>query len=108
MHKICALVVMLLLAGAPVYADISQGEAAFERGDYEAALGEFRPLAAAGDARAQYYLGLIYYHGEGVKQDYAEAADWFHKAAQQGSVQFVGIIPLQSKSLNERLVLLAR
>ena len=32
-----------------------------------------RPLAAEGDARAQYVLGLIYYNGRGVAQDYNEA-----------------------------------
>lgn len=40
--------------------------------------------AEQGDAKAQYDLGHIYYHGEGVRQDYAQAARWYHKAADQG------------------------
>ena len=31
---------------------------------------------------AQYYLGLMYWYGRGVKQDYAEAVKWFTKAAE--------------------------
>ena len=41
--------------------------------------------AEQGDAEAQYNLGVSYYNGEGVAQDYAEAAYWFHKAAEQGN-----------------------
>ena len=40
--------------------------------------------AAKGDSDAQFNLGQLYYNGEGVKQDYAEAAAWFRKAAEQG------------------------
>ena len=54
-------------------ADFRDGLAAYERGDYQTALREWRPLAEQGDAQAQYNLGLMYYHGTGVSQDYAEA-----------------------------------
>ena len=33
---------------------------------------------------AQYNLGLMYYRGHGVLQDYVEAMKWFRKAAEQG------------------------
>ena len=47
-----------------------------------------RPLAAAGDARAQSVLGLLYYRGQGgVPQDKVEAAGWFRRAADQGDPQ---------------------
>lgn len=42
--------------------------------------------AEQGDARAQYLLGMLYATGDGVPQDYKEAAKWFHKAAEQGDV----------------------
>ena len=29
-------------------------------------------------------LGFCYYHGKGVTQDYAQAANWFSKAKEQG------------------------
>jgi hypothetical protein len=41
-------------------------------------------LAAAQDADAQYNLGEMYKDGRGVPQDYAEAARWYRKAADQG------------------------
>ncbi|MGB6290648.1 MAG: tetratricopeptide repeat-containing serine protease family protein, partial [Desulfobulbales bacterium] len=37
-----------------------------------------------GRANAQYNLGLLYKKGQGVKQDYQEAAKWYRKAAEQG------------------------
>ena len=44
-----------------------------------------REKAEQGDAKAQYNLGWMYYKGEGVPQDDAEAAKWFRKAAVQGN-----------------------
>ncbi|GMU91321.1 MAG: hypothetical protein AMXMBFR4_03790 [Candidatus Hydrogenedentota bacterium] len=43
-----------------------------------------RSKADGGDADAQYELGTLYYRGEGVGQDFAEAAAWYRKAAEQG------------------------
>lgn len=58
--------------------------------DSEAALKEFSPLAAKGDARAQFELGYMYERGKGVPQDYKESLFWFRKSAEQGnaSAQF--------------------
>ena len=42
-------------------------------------------LAEKGDADAQADLGVCYYKGWGVKQDYVEAVKWFRKAADQGN-----------------------
>ena len=44
----------------------------------------FRRAANQGFAKAQFNLGLMYYNGDGVAQDYKEAAAWFRKAADQG------------------------
>ncbi|MDF1553281.1 MAG: tetratricopeptide repeat protein [Deferrisomatales bacterium] len=40
--------------------------------------------AAAGDARAQYQLGVAYAKGDGVEADDREAAQWFGRAAEGG------------------------
>jgi hypothetical protein len=40
--------------------------------------------AKAGDEVAQYKLGYDYYLGHGIAQDYAQAAIWWKKAAEQG------------------------
>ena len=46
-----------------------------------------RAKAEQGDAEAQLNLGNGYYHGEGVPQDYAEAAKWNRLAAEQGHAE---------------------
>jgi len=60
-----------------------KGFGAYDRGDYETALKEFRPLAEQGLSQAQYNLGLMYAEGEGVAQDYQEAVRWYRLAAEQ-------------------------
>ena len=44
----------------------------------------FRTRANAGDADAQFSLGVKYDNGEGVPQDDIEAASWYRQAAEQG------------------------
>jgi TPR repeat protein len=41
--------------------------------------------ANARDAEAQYQVGLKYYSGDGVRQDYSQAEFWFRKGAEQGN-----------------------
>ncbi len=40
--------------------------------------------ADKGDASAQYKLGVMYYNGRGVEQDYLKAVEFYQKAADQG------------------------
>lgn len=64
--------------------DYKKGAMAFARGDYAAALSEWRPLAEQGNARAQFQLGYLFHYGNGVPQDYERAVEWYRKAAEQG------------------------
>ena len=66
------------------WADFQAGLDAYKRGDYEAALKEFRLAAEQGDAQAQFKLGVMYDEGQGVAQDFREAVPWFRQAAEQG------------------------
>ena len=68
----------------PAWADFQAGMDARNRGDFAKALREWRPLAEQGDARAQYYLGLLYENGDGVHRDYEKAREWYEKSAAQG------------------------
>ena len=43
-----------------------------------------KKLAEQGNAMVQTVLGLLYYNGEGVPQDYKLAVHWYTKAAEQG------------------------
>ncbi len=41
--------------------------------------------AQQGDPQAQLFTGYLYETGQGVRQDYSEAARWYRKAAEQGN-----------------------
>ena len=45
----------------------------------------FKQQASSGNAAAQCGLGVMYAIGDGVPQDYTQAASWWRKAAEQGS-----------------------
>ena len=47
-------------------------------------IAELRRTAEQGDAKAQHDLGVMYYNGKDVTQDYTEALEWFRRAADQG------------------------
>ena len=53
---------------------------------HDEALQWYRMAAARGNARALNKLGVAYYSGLGVPQDYAEAFKWYQEAALKGSV----------------------
>jgi TPR repeat protein len=60
--------------------------AAYARADYSTALALIRPLAEAGNSRAQVDLGGLYFEGYGVAKNTVEACRWFRKAADQDFV----------------------
>ena len=78
------LVLLVCAAGPAVAGPLEDGVAAYDKGDYAAALRLWRPIAEQGDASAQYNLGVMYATGQGVTQDYATAVSWYRKAAEQG------------------------
>ena len=65
--------------------DFGRGLAAFEKGDYGAALDQWRPLAAKGDAKAQYRLALMLAKGQGVERNIGESLKLLHGAAAKGN-----------------------
>jgi len=68
-----------------IWGGYDEGMEAYENKDYEAALKEWEPLAEQEEnVEAQYMLGKMYFKGEGVPQDFAEAAMWIRKAAEHG------------------------
>jgi TPR repeat protein len=44
-------------------------------------------LAKSGDTEAQFNLGVMYYKGQGVRQNYTEAMKLFRKAADHGNTE---------------------
>ena len=57
----------------------------YNTGRYETAFEHFSEYAKMGNATAQYYLGEMYYNGEGVSKDYTKAVEWYRKSAEQGN-----------------------
>ena len=90
MNKLHSLVLAItLLVGSVSVAtaqDYDKGLKAAQAGDFQTALQEWRPLAEQGDADAQKDLGVMYYTGQGVPQNYDEAVRWYRLAAEQGNV----------------------
>jgi TPR repeat protein len=81
---VLSLVSGLLLIDLPAAADFAAGMQAANRHDYAGALRAWRPLAEAGDARAQHHIGDLYEEGRGIGRDLEEAAIWYRRAAEQG------------------------
>ena len=71
--------------GALLAADFQAGVAAYQKGDYAAALREWTPLAEKSDAEAQNNLGVVYFEGQGARQDYVTAHMWANIAPVNGS-----------------------
>lgn len=78
------MVLFFLALSTGVHAGFQEAEEAYDKGDYLAALNEYKSLAGKGEAKAQYNLGIMYLNGQGTPHDNKEAASWFRKAAEQG------------------------
>lgn len=99
-HRIALATGLLLsfLTWAPAQADFQAGLDAYNRGAYEKALPHLLRAAEAGDAEAQYYLGLIYGDSAGTARDLPEAAFWLGCAAAAE-----GRISMRAQRLQARL-----
>jgi TPR repeat protein len=80
----CALFFAGIFAASAVAGPLEDGMVAYQEKDYLKAIQLWRPLAQAGNAEAQYRLGVMYAEGRGVAPNDAEAALWFERAAEQG------------------------
>jgi uncharacterized protein len=86
--RLTASLLLVAMAGAAVAGPLEDGVAAYHRGDYATAIPLLLQLAEHDNLdKAQYGLGLIYQNVLGVRgvmPDFAEAAKWYRKAADQG------------------------
>jgi TPR repeat protein len=68
---------------------------------------ETKAKAEAGDADAQFNLGVMYYQGLGVEQDLKEAVKWFQKTANQGNANAqhnLGVMYANGKGVEQNYV----
>ena len=77
----------LLSTGLAAAGALEDGLAAYERGEYGAAIMLLRPLAVQGNPDARYSMGRIYEYGRGVEQNSQLAVEWYELAAGSGHVQ---------------------
>ena len=105
MHRaLCIVALAMLVTGVPVAvhangtptnpqpgqqapqdkADLNAGVTAYKHEDYAKAYTKLSPLASRGNAKAQYYLGRMYEHGEGRAADSEKAIKWYSAGAEGG------------------------
>ena len=81
---VAALMFSFVCFAVPAWADLQAGLDASDLGDYATAVREWQPLAEQGDVQAQALLGLLYFDGRGVPQDYIHAHKWYNLGAANG------------------------
>ena len=87
LRRLLFILVLCLLIAPSAWGNYQDGRKAYNRGDYATALKELLPLAEQGHAGAQYFIGYMYYKGQGVVQNGAETVKWLRHAAEQGDVK---------------------
>ena len=85
--RTAAFLLSTAVATPTIAQDYDKGALAYQAGDYETALQEWRPLAEQGNAQAQVKLGVMYDYGNGVPRDSTEAVNWVRLAAEQGNAE---------------------
>ncbi len=80
MRILTALLILLLPLQAVAEVTTEEAVAAMRAGDYDRAIELFSVLADGGDKRAMNTIGIFYYEGENVEQDYSAAMDWWMRA----------------------------
>jgi TPR repeat protein len=64
--------------------DIEAAKAAYSAADYRKVLHEVKHMARNEDPEAQYLLGLLYFNGQGVRQNTDQGLYWLEKSADNG------------------------
>lgn len=74
-----------LLAFSVAAGDFEKGQQFFANKDYVRGMESLTKAAEQGNIKAQLQLGIRYFFGMAVAQDYQQAVYWYLKAAEQGS-----------------------
>lgn len=78
----CAGLIVAFATSSPLArGDFETAAAAIERGEFSTAFSELKPIAAAGDPRAQDALATMYLRGLGVERDVRAGMAWYCKLA---------------------------
>jgi TPR repeat protein len=97
----------LIVIGGPALAQsVEAGVQAWQGGNYDEAVRQWRPLADRGDQDAQFNLGHAYRLGRGVPQNMNLAEQWYERAARAGHVEaqaMYGLILFQNGRRQEAM-----
>jgi uncharacterized protein len=102
-----ALTFLFLFVGSPVVFannDLIYGQGAYLNKDYKTAYKLFFPLAEQGDASAQNNLGVMYFKGPGVPQDYVLAHMWWNLAGSNGNKNAVENRNIVEKKMSKQQI----
>ncbi|WP_271439249.1 SPOR domain-containing protein [Pontixanthobacter luteolus] len=102
----CLAAAAAIMLAAPATAELNAGYEAWHKGDYTRAVAEWRDLAAAGNADAQYNMAQAYRQGKGVKKNEKQAEILLAKAAAQGHIKATdnyGLLLFQSGRREEAM-----
>ncbi len=70
-----------------VAGDLEEGIQAFSQQKFSLALSKLEPLANNGNDRAQVYMGIMHFNGQGVAENLDRAYAWFLHAASAGNAE---------------------
>ena len=84
MRKTCGAIILALAYVTSAGAEYEAGQRAWDAGQRDEAIAEWRAGADAGEAKSMLALGRLYLQGLGVPQNYIRAHMWFNLAASQG------------------------
>lgn len=79
-----------MMAGFAVFASpslaspLEEARDLMEAGEFEEAMSAFLPLARAGNADAEEFIGVMYALGLGVEKDAERAFEWYLRSAMKG------------------------
>jgi TPR repeat protein len=82
-------------------------EDAYQTAVYAQQKTEWQAEALAGDVLAQRQLGIMFYLGQGMEPDYAKAAEWLGRAAEQGddvAQMTFGVMHVEGQGVPENFV----
>jgi len=82
--SITAIVLPIVMYSSYVKADVEAAKQLMENNQFDEAMQQLLPMAHAGNADAEEFIGIMYAMGLGVERDDQRAFDWYLRSAMKG------------------------
>jgi TPR repeat protein len=87
MKKFLVILFLVIFFPAHAFADpLQTGRTFYQQQQYANAFKYLDPLAQSGNPEAEYLVGEMFLHGNGVNKNSVEAINWLQKASERGNV----------------------